>query len=93
MQHSTVEKINQAVQAAREIAVADLSSCDLSDIDEIIAPIERELKAPLPNTQTLGSFLNSLARSLRSDPAARTACLQLDEAMREAGIVADWSRP
>lgn len=90
MQQTTIDKIHHAVAAIREVAQQDLSGCDVDDIDELIEPVERELHANLPNKQTLSTYLNSLARSVRADAAARNACLQLDEAMREAGIPADW---
>lgn len=90
MQPATIDKLHQAIEAIRQVAQADLSGCDVDDIDELIEPVERELHANLPNKRTLTTYLNSLARSMRADAAARTACLQLDEAMREAGIPTDW---
>lgn len=90
MQQTSIDKIHQAIGAIRQVAESDLSGCDVDDIDELIQPVERELNANLPNKQTLSTYLNSLARSMRTDAAARSACLQLDEAMREAGISTDW---
>lgn len=90
MNSAAVENIRTAVNAAYQIAQSDLKGCDIDDIEELLQPLDRELSTARPNTQTLASYLNSLARSLRSDPAARKACLQLDAAMREAGIPTDW---
>jgi hypothetical protein len=90
MKSSAIKHIRQAIEAAREVAQSDLSDCDAADIDELVQPVERELDSSHPNVQTLGTFLNSLARSLRTDPAAREVCLQLDAAMREAGVPSNW---
>jgi len=90
MKRAAIEHIRQAIAAAREVARSDLSSCDAADIDELVQPVERELDSSHPNVQTLGTYLNSLARSLRTDPAARAVCLQLDAAMREAGVPSSW---
>lgn len=91
MERTAVESIRQALAAARAAAQsAQLDSCDLDDIEDIIAPVEAELEANLPNVQTLSTYLNSLARSLRSAPAARSVVMQLDAAMRGAGIPTQW---
>jgi hypothetical protein len=90
MNSASIASIRSAVDAARQIAHADLRGCDVDDIEELLQPLDRELQAPNPNKRTLSSYLNSLARSLRSDPAARRVCLQLDAAMRESGIQTDW---
>ena len=86
-----IEGIRQALAAAREAAQrAGLDSCDLDDLEQVIAPAEAELDAPLPNVQTLTTYLNSLARSLRAAPAARAVVTQLDSAMRAAGVPTQW---
>jgi hypothetical protein len=66
------------------------SLCDAEDLEELLAWAERELAKPLPNVSTLAVPLNSVARSLYSEPAARPAMLDLDAAMREAGITTSW---
>jgi hypothetical protein len=91
MERSAVENIRQALAAARTAAQsAQWNSCDVEDIEEIIAPVEAELAANLPNLQTLATYLNSLARSLRAEPKARSVVMQLDAAMRGAGVVTNW---
>ena len=90
MNQTAIENIRHAVDAARQVAHQDLSRCDIDDIDELTIPLERELDAHRPNPLTLATYLNSLARSLRADPAARKICLQLDAVMRDAGIPTDW---
>lgn len=91
MQRSSIERIRSALESAR-MAVRNgaLDGCDVSDIEDVIAPVEQELEAPLPNVQTLATYLNSLARSLRAQPGAREACKQLDAAMRGAGVPTHW---
>jgi hypothetical protein len=62
----------------------------MDDVEELLGWAERELAKPLPNTATLAISLNSVARSLAAQPAARQAALTLDAAMREAGITTHW---
>jgi hypothetical protein len=86
-----MDNIREAVRAAKEIAHnGSFDGCDISEIDEITDAVDRELVRPLPNGLTLATYLNSLARSLRSQPAARKAVMQLDAAMRDAGLTTDW---
>lgn len=91
MDRTDIGNIRQAVAAAQQAAfAANFDGCDLNDIEEIIEPVERELQKPRPNPQTLTTYLNSLARSLRAYAPARSVCLQLDAAMRSAGLTANW---
>lgn len=91
MQPSSVEEIRRALDAARDAARrGPLDSCDIDDIEELIVPIETELRATRPNIQTLSTYLNSLAKSLRADPGNRSVCLQIDTAMRNAGVPTHW---
>jgi hypothetical protein len=92
MERTAVAHIREAVEAAREIAQAapDFDTCDTDDIEEIVEPVRQELEKAQPNAQTLATYLNSLARSLRAYPPARSVCLRLDAAMREAGLTTDW---
>jgi hypothetical protein len=91
MERQAVEALRAAISAAREAArSASLDACDVDDIEEIIAPAVAELEQPLPNVQTLSTYLNSLARSLRSQDRARRIVLELDAAMRQAGVPTDW---
>lgn len=91
MERSSVDEIQRALEAAREVVRnGSLDSCDVEDIEEIIAPVETELRAPRPNIQTLSTYLNSLAKSLRSEPDNRAVCMQIDAAMRNAGVPTHW---
>jgi hypothetical protein len=86
-----VRQIREGVAAAQRFAQkSTLDGCDLSDIDEITVPLAHELERPLPNPQTLATYLNSLLRSLRAQPHAEQICAQLDEAMKVSGIASDW---
>jgi len=86
-----MNNIREAVQAVKHIAHnGSFDGCDISEIDELTDAVDRELVRPLPNGLTLATYLNSLARSLRAHPPARKAVLQLDAAMREAGLTTDW---
>jgi hypothetical protein len=88
---NAIDNIRQALAAAREAArQIHLSECDVDDLEQVIAPAEAELDANLPNVRTLASYLNSVARSLRAEPRGRSAVLQLDAAMRDAGVPTDW---
>jgi len=76
--------VENALQALR------LDGCDVDDVDEIIIKANAELRRDLPNVLTLGTYLNSLARSLRSQPNARTVVMELDAAMRDARVPTNW---
>lgn len=90
MNPSAATHIRQAVQLARDASrPAMFDSCDRSDLDEVMEAVEEELDRPRPNEQTLSSYLNSLARSLRADRVSGDVCLELDCAMREAGLLID----
>jgi hypothetical protein len=92
MHRGDLELIREATAAAQQFAhTHDLEGCDKDDIDEIVEPVEQELKKAQPNPQTLSTYLNSLARSLRANPAARSICMQLDTAMRAAGLPTNWA--
>ena len=91
MDPAAISAIRQAVDAVHRFAHAStFSGCDADDIDEIIEPVNHELLHAKPSPQTLSTYLNSLARSLRSDASAREICLQLDAAMRAAGVPTNW---
>jgi hypothetical protein len=91
MERAAIDNIREALAAVRTAARGiGLDSCDVDDIEDVIAPAEAELDALRPNVRTLSTYLNSLARSLRSQPAARNAVLQLDAAMRDAGVPTNW---
>jgi hypothetical protein len=68
----------------------DLDGCDTSDVQELIDKTLAELDRPIPHTATLGTYLNSLARSLRAQSSVRTVLLELDAVMREANVPTTW---
>ncbi len=91
MNRAAIDELRDALTAARAAAhTVQLDSCDVDDLEAIIEPATAELATELPNVATLSTYLNSLARSLRSEPGARTAVMQLDAAMRKAGIPTQW---
>lgn len=91
MERTAIDNIRRALDAARGAAQdAELDGCDLDDLEDVFAPVEEELHAANPNIRTLATYLNSVARSLRAIPSARNECLQLDAAMREAGVPTHW---
>jgi hypothetical protein len=91
MERTAIDNIRRALAAARDAAHnAAMNDCDLDDIEDVLAPAEAELDTANPNIQTLATYLNSVARSLRSVASARNECLQLDAAMREAGVPTHW---
>ena len=75
-----------------EAAVEDLDSdaCDAADVQEVIDKATAELDTGQPNVATLGTYLNSLARSLRAEPRVRTLVMELDAAMRDAKVPTSW---
>ncbi len=87
MQPTHVRQIRTAIEAAQGFAhESSLSGCDAGDIDEICEALEKELKRPLPSAQTLATYLNSLARSLRPQHHGAQIVEQLHRAMGDAGI-------
>jgi hypothetical protein len=84
---SHVKPLRAAVEAAQRFAHTNtLSGCDADDIDEVVAVLEREFDRPLPNTQTVSTYVHSLARSLRSQRHAGEILQRLESAMSEAGV-------
>ena len=66
MQPTHLKKIRASIDAAQRFAHAtSLSGCDTSDIDEICEALQNELKRPLPSSQALAMYMNSLVTSLR----------------------------
>jgi hypothetical protein len=91
MDRKALEGLREALAQTHALAhQINLDSCDVDDLDAVIAPAAAELDADLPNIDTLTTYLNSLARSLRAEPGARNAVLQLDAAMRNAGVPTQW---
>lgn len=65
-------------------------SCDQDDVFELIERVEAELSASHPNVQIIGTFLNSIARSLRAQPEARAACLRIEGVIERTGLPSVW---
>jgi hypothetical protein len=85
------ETIRQVLIDVRNALQAlGLDDCDTADIEELIDKIAAELDSPQPKVATLSLYLNSLARSLRSEPQARTVVMELDAAMRDAQLPRSW---
>jgi len=87
MEHAAIESLRAAVQAAKKLVHStELDGCDLDDLDEVIASVDRELGRPTPNKNTLSTYLSSLVRSLRSQSHAHEVRNQIESAMGEAKI-------
>lgn len=84
----SIRQILLDVEAALE--TMDLDPCDTSEVQDIVDMTRAELDRPLPNVSTLGTYMNSIARSLRSQPNFRTVVMELDAAMREAHVPTTW---
>jgi hypothetical protein len=87
-QASSIRQVLLDVEDALE--ALDLDGCDVSDVQEVIDSALAELDRPSPSTATLGTYLNSLARSLRSESQVRTVVMELDAAMRDANVPTNW---
>jgi len=91
MESSQLDAIHAALVAVqRAITSMTFSSCDKDDVIELIDRVESELRSAHPNVPLMGSFLNSIARSLRNQPEAREACLAIEEAINGAGLPSTW---
>ncbi len=91
MQSSQLQDLSRALEAAHEYAHhSSFDGCDAGDIDEVIDSAKKELQKPHPSKQTLSTYLNSVARSLRADESAREICMRLDSAMRAADVPTHW---
>ena len=83
--------IHQALVAVQEaVTTMPFPSCDQGDVIELIDRVEEELHNPRPNVALMGTFLNSIARSLRAQPEAREVCLVIEDAIGAAGIASTW---
>jgi hypothetical protein len=84
-------EIHQALAAVHDtVGTLTFPRCDQDDMFELMDRVEAELAAAHPSPQTLGTFLNSIARSLRNQPEARDACLKLEAAMEKTGLQSTW---
>jgi hypothetical protein len=91
MNPQQVSSIRQVLLDAEDALQAlDLDGCDVTDLQEIIDKARSELDNRTPNIATLGTYLNSIARSLRSQAQVRTVVMELDAAMRDANVATTW---
>lgn len=87
-----LKEVEVALTSVHEsLGKAQFDACDQSDIEELIERVERELEAHAPNVHVIGTFLNSIARSLRMQPTAREACSRIDAALRKVGVAPTWT--
>ena len=71
MNTQELTEIHQALAAVHDtVGTLTFPRCDQDDVFELIDRVESELPAAHPNVQVIGTFLNSIARSLRSHPEA-----------------------
>jgi cell division septum initiation protein DivIVA len=81
----------EALQRVQQRMIGlQLSGCDKEEVDELVERVQDELRAPQPNLSVTTNFLNSIARSLRTEPAAHAVVGELDSAIRAAGLPAVW---
>lgn len=90
MNTQDLTEIHQALAAVHDAVGTLTSGCDRDDMFELMDRVEAELAAPHPNTQVIGTFLNSIARSLRNQPEAREACLRIEDVMERTGLPSTW---
>jgi len=83
--------IHHALTAVHEtVGTLTFPRCDQEDVYELIRRVELEIAGPHPDMQLIGTFLNSIARSLRTQPEAREACLRIEDAIERAGLPSTW---
>jgi hypothetical protein len=84
-------EIHHALTAVHDtVGTLTFPRCDQDDVFEAIDRVESELSASHPNVYVIGTFLNSIARSLRAQPEAREACLRIEEAIERTGLPSTW---
>jgi len=88
---SELTEIHQALAAVQQtVGTLTFPRCDQDDVFELIDRVESELHSVHPNVPLIGTFLNSIARSLRAQPEAREACMVLEDAIEHAGFPSTW---
>ena len=91
MNTQELTEIHQALAAVHDtVGTLTFPRCDQDDVFEAIDRVESELHASHPNVQVIGTFLNSIARSLRSHSEAREACLRIEDAIERTGLPSTW---
>ncbi len=83
--------IHQALVAVQHaVNGMTFSGCDQLDLSEAIDSVEEQLQTNHPNATLMCHFLNSIARSLRTQADARDACLAIEDALGKAGMPSTW---
>jgi hypothetical protein len=86
-----LNEIHQTLAAVHDtVGSLTFPPCDQEDLFELIERVEAELASDRPNLQVVDIFLNSIARSLRTEPGARRTCLRIEEALQRAGLPSTW---
>jgi hypothetical protein len=84
-------EIHQALAAVHDtVGTLTFPRCDQDDVFEAIDRVESELSSSHPNVHIIGTFLNSIARSLRAQPEAREACLRIEDVIERTGLPSTW---
>ncbi len=91
MNTQELTEIHQALVAVHDtVGTLTFPRCDQDDVFEAIDRVESELSSAHPNVQVIGTFLNSIARSLRSHHEAREACLRIEDSLERVGLPSTW---
>ena len=91
MNTQELTEIHQALLTVHDtVGTLTFPRCYQDDVFELIDRVETELSASHPNIQIIGTFLNSIARSLRAQPEAREACLRIEDAIERTGLPSTW---
>lgn len=93
MDQVAVNRIHKAVVAARQAAhAAKLDRCDVGDVDEVIETVEKELREPVPNLNTLTMMLNSLAKTFAVSRSSESVSQEIDRVLHLSGLPATWNQ-
>lgn len=91
MNTQELTEIHQVLAAVHDtVGTLPVPRCDQEDVLEAIDRVESELASSHPNVLVIGTFLNSIARSLRTEPEARDVCLRIEDAIEHAGLPSTW---
>ncbi len=86
-----INEIHRTLAAVHDtVGSLQFNGCDQDDVYEAIERVESELSSGHPNVQIVDTFLNSIARSLRTEPGARDACLRIEETLEKTGLPSTW---
>ena len=86
-----LEEIQRTLASVHDtVGALTFPRCDQDDLFEVMQRIGDELHAAHPSAHIIGTFLNSIARSLRNQPEAREICVQLEETLQRTGLPSTW---